>query len=66
MDDLVIDLFASSAGEWNKCVMIEFRMLMIVSQKKTRHKQNRKPLRNTLFSRRGRAELFLSISVTIT
>ena len=34
IDDLVIDLFASSEGDWNKYVMIECRMLMIMSRKK--------------------------------
>ena len=52
MDGLVVVLFASSAGGWNKYVMIEIRMLMIMSRKNETQTEIWKSLRNTLFSRR--------------
>ena len=53
MDGLVVVLFASSVGEWNDYVMIEFRVLVIMSQKNETQTKNRTPLRNTLFSSRA-------------
>ena len=44
-------MLASSAGKWDKYVMIEFRMLMIMSRKNETQTENWKSLRNTLFSR---------------
>ena len=66
MDGLVVVLFASSAGEWNDYVMVKFRVLVTMSRRNETQTKNRKPLRNTLFSRRDEAGFFLSILATIT